>query len=182
MKKATPGETHIGNGGKNYGMLEFLIKSKSIYGELSMRLVASKGARDDLVVFTMLSWSIWLDRNKFIFEGKQSSPNDSITRAGALLGDYLLYNGLKGSKVRASNSVVSSWSPPTDRFVKVNVDVSVKTYIGFIGINIVIRDGNGCKNVGGLWFPKLGDRVGCNQRCASSPIPVSACPKSFYYH
>ena len=37
MKKAAPGETHIGIGGKIYGMLEFLIKSKSIYGELSMR-------------------------------------------------------------------------------------------------------------------------------------------------
>ncbi|GMN33673.1 hypothetical protein TIFTF001_004279 [Ficus carica] len=89
------------------------------------KLVASKGTRDDLKVFAMLSWS-----------------------------DYLLCNGLEGSKVRVANSVVSRWSPPTSTFVKANVDASVKTCIGFIEIGIVIRYGNeGAKMLEVCGFP-----------------------------
>ncbi|GMN57788.1 hypothetical protein TIFTF001_026881 [Ficus carica] len=63
-------------------------------------------------------------------------------------------NGLEGSKVRVANSVVSRWSHPTGSFVKANVDASVKTGIGFIGISIVIRDGNeGAKMLEVCGFP-----------------------------
>lgn len=50
--------------------------------------VASNCTKDDLEVFCMVLWSIWLDRNSRVFEGMITKPEDVVTRAGRLLGDY----------------------------------------------------------------------------------------------
>lgn len=51
--------------------------------------------RDELETFAMVSWSIWLSRNQFIFEGKASSAKGIVSQTGNLGGQYLLSEKMK---------------------------------------------------------------------------------------
>ena len=71
--------------------------------------VATYASRDDFVAFCMLLWSIWGDRNRKIFEGKCDELKVVIERAGRLLGDFFMCNGLDGVAKRKQEVPQHKW-------------------------------------------------------------------------
>ena len=63
-----------------------------------------------------------------------------MVRAGRLLGDFLVCNGL--DEIAKPKQVVSKhkWKAPEHGCVKLNVDIAIDDAIGFIGIGVVVRD------------------------------------------
>lgn len=52
--------------------------------------IVDNGRGDEVAIFCMLLWSIWFDRNRWVFEGKCDSPEEVFSRASRLLGHFYL--------------------------------------------------------------------------------------------
>ncbi|GMN73854.1 hypothetical protein TIFTF001_053750 [Ficus carica] len=111
----------------------------------------------------MVVWSIWLDKNRLVFENKAEGAKEVVARAGRILGDYLVCNGLDEMKCNRAKPNTVKWCPPTRGYVKINVDAAVNNDMEFIGIGVVARNEDGtvlaaaARRMFGRFSPHLGE-------------------------
>lgn len=101
--------------------------------------VSMVGKDDDLGNFSMISWSIWLNRNDFIFDGRLLAHLEVISRASYLYSQFV--NCIPWVALRSSPHVQhSGWITHPSGFLKVNADASVIQGFPRVGIGVVARD------------------------------------------
>ncbi|GMN71652.1 hypothetical protein TIFTF001_055172, partial [Ficus carica] len=91
----------------------------------------------------MLVWSIWLDRNSFIFEVKLTNPKEAVSHDRRILGDYEAAWRLDSVPSTTKPTPKTPSKPPDLGQVKINVDASAHISRSFIGFGLVARDANG---------------------------------------
>lgn len=101
-----------------------------------------KGHGDDMGSFSMISWSIWLNRNAFLYEAKFLSSFEVISRACSLWAQFLQCQPVAALK---NNSICSpsQWLVPPSGRVKINVDAVVSQGGLRVGLGVVARDDQG---------------------------------------
>jgi len=68
-------------------------------------------------------WSIWQDRNRFIFDQKPLIPKQTLFRSEALQRNFETWNKI-ATKKTASESHTNRWQPPKPGVLKLNIDAS----------------------------------------------------------
>ncbi|GMN38711.1 hypothetical protein TIFTF001_007940 [Ficus carica] len=81
------------------------------------------------------------DRNKRVFEGRWDSARGVIERAGRLLGDYLMCNGIDGMVSPKKNVPKINWRAPAHGCIKLNVYVAIDDALGFVGECLAVKEG-----------------------------------------
>ncbi|KAK6153394.1 hypothetical protein DH2020_013033 [Rehmannia glutinosa] len=103
-------------------------------------LMKQTGDPEGHEVFAMLLWSVWKARNEVYFENKVRNLHQFIEFA------VNRYNEHKQSLLPNSTIIAQrmdeKWKPPTDGFIKINSDASVRDGVG-TGIGVVMRDSRG---------------------------------------
>jgi hypothetical protein len=102
---------------------------------------------DDLLSLTVTVFhSIWLRRNKLIFEEQFSSPMMVFKEASKFFEDFRMFNLreplLRVLAVEGSNGG-KLWKFPEAGFMKVNWDASLNLKAGVVGLGYVIRNEDG---------------------------------------
>lgn len=119
---------------------------------------------EELASFGALVWAVWFCRNQRVFEG-DAGLNAVATAAGfsKLKVDYGMYkNKVCGLSSSPRLVIVSSWQPPPQSYVKVNVDAHVMHGNG-VSMGMIIRDEHGSikaagvKRIASNWAPELAE-------------------------
>ncbi|XP_073288522.1 uncharacterized protein [Primulina huaijiensis] len=103
--------------------------------------ITLNGTRDDLGSVAMVSWSIWLDRNQLVHQGKALPPKD-VVRASSPWEQFLACQPMVSPKTSLP-SIHTSWCSRSSGIVKINVDVVVSRGIQPVGIGVVARNEQG---------------------------------------
>ncbi|KAK5785322.1 hypothetical protein PVK06_039894 [Gossypium arboreum] len=93
-----------------------------------------------LTLFSIVTWSIWKNRNDFIFKSASRSSHDLI--ASALAWTKSCGLGTKISYLAYSSKIEQRWQRPELGWVKINVDGSVPINNSKAGIGGAVRDSN----------------------------------------
>ncbi|XP_015381605.1 uncharacterized protein LOC107174895 [Citrus sinensis] len=106
--------------------------------------LTKKISKIDFELMTIICWTIWKARNKYLFEAKKSDPHMLVITAGALMEAYQKVKGPEG-KCRATKeeSKTRGWQPPQQNCFKVNVDATISNDKQLSGLGVVIRDSTG---------------------------------------
>ncbi|XP_073284608.1 uncharacterized protein [Primulina huaijiensis] len=90
----------------------------------------------------MISWSIWLARNQWVFEGRSMHGREVVSRAGNIWAQFLT-----SKPVRISNTInephLIHWNAPPVGSIKINVDAAVFDDSDFFGVGVIVRDDKG---------------------------------------
>lgn len=61
----------------------------------------------------MILWSLWVDKDLAVFEGRKEGAVAVCSRAGRLLADFVSFNGLDGGPERRVSGFASvTWLAP----------------------------------------------------------------------
>ncbi|XP_073142474.1 uncharacterized protein [Henckelia pumila] len=93
--------------------------------------VCSFGVRNDLALFAMVSWSLWLDRNQFVFENKFRKAEEVVSRACSL---WEQYDSTLKDRIVIPSTQSPIWQKPILDFAKINVDAAVSETLPGIGV------------------------------------------------
>ncbi|XP_075510983.1 uncharacterized protein LOC142546901 isoform X2 [Primulina tabacum] len=118
--------------------------AKYVWSESAMWLILArfKGRSFmDLGSVAMVSWSIWLDRNQLVHQGKALPPKD-VVRASSPWEQFLACQPMVSPKTSLP-SMHTSWCSRSSGIVKINVDVAVSRGIQPVGIGVVARNEQG---------------------------------------
>ncbi|XP_042939343.1 uncharacterized protein LOC122274364 [Carya illinoinensis] len=99
--------------------------------------------RELLDLFSVIARSIWLRRNKLLFEGSFLHPNILLRQASQSLEEFKIAQASKKVKTQVASIHPSRWTPPPSNWVKINWDAAVNVDQGRIGIGLVARDHEG---------------------------------------
>ncbi|CAI9760756.1 unnamed protein product [Fraxinus pennsylvanica] len=94
------------------------------------------GGKEALSLFFTLASSIWLSRNKKLYEDESLNMSSTIEHAISMLH---LFDGVKTQSSSALNSFCAWKAPPTN-FLKLNVDGATFCHLHKAGISVVLRD------------------------------------------
>ncbi|XP_039173849.1 uncharacterized protein LOC120296210 [Eucalyptus grandis] len=75
----------------------------------------------DLITVTL--WSIWKDRNQFIYGHRPLHPQQTILKAEALHESFSTWNNKKKGD-QHSDTIPQRWKPPSPESLKINIDAS----------------------------------------------------------
>ncbi|XP_042942755.1 uncharacterized protein LOC122276934 [Carya illinoinensis] len=112
------------------------------FKELYERLIL-QCERDLLDMFSVIARSIWLRRNKLLFEGSFLHPNILLRQATQSLEEFKTAQASKMVKSQLASIHPSRWTPPPSSWVKINWDAAVNVDQGRVGIGLVARDHEG---------------------------------------
>jgi hypothetical protein len=76
-------------------------------------------------------WSLWLQRNKFIFQ--QVAPSPNLQHSVEMLVKEFTYSGLNCEQPKNFVVKIVKWDKPPDRWFKLNTDGSVAGNLGPAG-------------------------------------------------
>lgn len=87
----------------------------------------------------MICWSLWYNRNLIVWEHKFKSPQQVYSLSMRYLQEWraAAFNRM------AAMFLVRPGNVLTQGCIKLNVNASVGSSLGFIGIGVVVRDENG---------------------------------------
>ncbi|XP_039165677.1 uncharacterized protein LOC120291932 [Eucalyptus grandis] len=68
-------------------------------------------------------WSVWKERNQFIFSHQNPRPHSTIARAEAITASYRAINGQSKSE-KETEHLFEIWNPPPPGKIRINVDAS----------------------------------------------------------
>ncbi|GMN38536.1 hypothetical protein TIFTF001_007770 [Ficus carica] len=132
--------------------------------------VANVGSVEDLEVFLMLVWSLWTDRNDFVFNKRSLKVSGVFERAGRVLVDCQNYGQVNSvGPPQQERLHKQPWSPPRHGVHKINTDANVRKMHGFIGIGVIIRDVDGMviaalsKKIMGFFSPLVADSLAARE-------------------
>ncbi|GMN55522.1 hypothetical protein TIFTF001_024642 [Ficus carica] len=114
---------------------------------------------EDTGVSTRENYKIFSCIEKLIWD----SARGVIERAGRLLGDYLMCNGIDGVVSPKQNVPKINWRALTQGCIKLNVDVTIDDALGFVGIAVMAWDEKGSVlgavslRMSGLFSPHVGE-------------------------
>jgi hypothetical protein len=106
-------------------------------------------SKENLELLIGVARGIWFRRNKFVFEGTFTHPDEVYTVAVRFIREYkeskqldqsVLMQPVKGS---SNSSDTITWSPPSNGFIKLNWDAAINKIKGWIGLSIIARDNLG---------------------------------------
>uniref|UniRef100_A0A2N9GNT5 RNase H type-1 domain-containing protein n=1 Tax=Fagus sylvatica TaxID=28930 RepID=A0A2N9GNT5_FAGSY len=97
-------------------------------------------------------WSLWLQRNKFIFQ--QVAPSSHLRHSVEMLVEEFTYSGLNCDQTKTFVVKIVKWDKPPDRWFKLNTDGFVVGIPGHAGCGGLIRDWNG------EWFKGFSRKIG----------------------
>ncbi|KAL6961204.1 hypothetical protein U1Q18_052490 [Sarracenia purpurea var. burkii] len=94
--------------------------------------------------FAIIAWTIWNERNSFVFTGKSTLVESAITRAKDLQMQYLEANTKEAAKEDdAIDELNVMWRPLDQGIYKINVDGACEGEKMRVGLGVVIRDWKG---------------------------------------
>lgn len=97
----------------------------------------------DLVLFVVLVRSIWLRRNKLIFDG---SFQDSVVLYTNVVTEVATHRAAMETTTTQLGKLQSQppqWEAPPPNWVKANWDIAINSSNQHVGIGVVIRDDKG---------------------------------------
>ncbi|XP_042974763.1 uncharacterized protein LOC122306401 [Carya illinoinensis] len=119
--------------GRNFG--DFT----TLWSELQSKLEEGK-----LHIVAEVLYGLWRRRNAMVFEGKFKGPcvliQQAVRDAEAVT---LAHEKPRENRTRPVETVRTVWKPPSQDYLKVNVDAAVDSKRGKVGIGIVVRDFRG---------------------------------------
>lgn len=138
------------------------LKVRSI-GDLFYWIVNNENSQV-LELFILICWSLWMQRNQFIFQQVNQTPDDILARATRTL---TIYRDNPHNPIPIISHQPGSvwWHPPPLGTLKVNVDAAVFESNTRFGIGIVRRDNNGhilfaeCRLLEGRFSPFLAETI-----------------------
>jgi len=95
-------------------------------------------SKENLELLIGVARGIWFRRNKFVFEGTFTHPDEVYTVAVRFIREYkeskqldqsVLMQPVKGS---SNSSDTITWSPPSNGFIKLNWDAAINKIKGWI--------------------------------------------------
>ncbi|XP_075658874.1 uncharacterized protein LOC142628714 [Castanea sativa] len=104
----------------------------------------------DWVVFAVIAWSLWNNRNNVVHGGLCKGQEVLIKAVGEYVEEI---KQVMHPWVRMPPPIAGSWSPPKKGWYKINTDGAVFSEVGCSGIRVVIRNDRGllmgsmCKRV-----------------------------------
>ena len=84
-----------------------------------------------------IAWSAWFNRNKTRLGEARQNPQEILRRAHSILHDFQLAH-LRPTQLK--EAMDGCWVPPVFPWYKVNLDATVFSQLGMIGIGMIIRD------------------------------------------
>lgn len=96
--------------------------------------VADNGSAEYIEMFCWICWSIWLDRNLFLFENIITGASDTIERVGRLLADYDTCSFIDQVRTFHICRFRTNCTPTLGDEIKINVDAPVRKDRGFVGV------------------------------------------------
>ena len=103
-------------------------------------VMVAKCDRETIEKIVMISWKLWMHRNKVRNGGARKNEKALIDSALAYLKDYHSCVAVTTRKAEKKQAV---WTPPPTNLYKINDDGAVFTALGAAGAGVFIRDGNG---------------------------------------
>ncbi|XP_042969031.1 uncharacterized protein LOC122301707 [Carya illinoinensis] len=94
-------------------------------------------------MFSVIARSIWLRRNKLLFEGSFLHPNLVLKQASQSLQEFKTVQIGKVHATQVASIHPSVWIPPPTNCVKINWDAAVSVPQDRVGIGLVARDHEG---------------------------------------
>ena len=171
------------------GLLRSSLPSSSVIQWLSSMISMFESKKNVLFflsTFAFVGWSVWVSRNKFVYENVPVSPVSTLKASVQAQAEFLSLLETSCLESRSSTAVSSlQWIPPLVNKVKFNCDGAFKNgsaAIGVIGRDHVgqLVDGLGCsvKDVSALQVELIEIREACQtikSQQLSSAIIESDC-------
>ncbi|XP_042958109.1 uncharacterized protein LOC122293655 [Carya illinoinensis] len=111
----------------------------SLWSELQSKL-----EEGELHIVAEVFYGLWRRRNAMVFEGKFKGPcvliQQAVRDAEAVTSAH---EKQREDQTRPVETVRTVWKPPSQDFLKVNVDAAVDSKRGKVGIGVVVRDFRG---------------------------------------
>lgn len=130
--------------------------------------VFEQGTKEQCVEISMLCWSIWNRRNKWVWD----HANGSVFRVRNTYS-HLLREWME-AQVKEENRKIRGevgdrvWTPPLVRWLKINID-AVVFLDGTIGVGAVVMDDRGCfidarcLKITCAWKPREAETIGLKE-------------------
>ncbi|KAF5447767.1 hypothetical protein F2P56_033291 [Juglans regia] len=98
--------------------------------------------KESIELTSFVMYHLWARRNAFIFQNQFSQPVTVTTRAQSELSLFREFNTANRSRAEGSttSSLLGTWKPPNQPFVKVNFDAAFIEGNDRMGMGIIIRD------------------------------------------
>ncbi|KAM6541168.1 hypothetical protein CsatB_005615 [Cannabis sativa] len=106
----------------------------------------SRGRQEEMEEAAVVSWSIWLARNDFVWQQKSRTAANVVASARTLLDQYKFAQKRKGlslSPLIDGDCMLERWPAPAINKIKVNVDGALFEREGRFGFDCVTRDSSG---------------------------------------
>lgn len=119
----------------NFSAGDFL----TLFGMLSKRFDV-----EEMEIIAVVVQRIWFQRNRYIFEGKMTSPSCLIKGAKETVEEYHQFQALVPQLAQnnlQTGSIV--WCAPSDGVIKLNWDIAMNKRLRMVGVGIVARDSGG---------------------------------------
>ncbi|KAK2437899.1 hypothetical protein QL285_022734 [Trifolium repens] len=108
--------------------------------------MATNTSKDCMQIIITITYSIWLARNKKIFQNRDIPANEMVGKAIKALQEYQrnrTTDQITSTGIRPSlDCNNTSWSPPPRSNLKLNVDAHLSSD-GRLGLGLVLRDEDG---------------------------------------
>jgi hypothetical protein len=91
----------------------------------------------------MLLWSLWKWRNTKLWEGKLEDFKQVMARASEVLNSWLFARNSQSVPVRTDLEQLYSLVPPSNGYVKCNIDAAIFKSKQHVGVGACLRDGTG---------------------------------------
>ncbi|KAH1108630.1 hypothetical protein J1N35_012398 [Gossypium stocksii] len=103
--------------------------------------IGSSGA-ESRVIFAILCWMLWKNRNKYVFQQVIGKVED-IVKSAEYFAINVCETNLKGCRTRGPQVVQTRWCPPSHGWLKVHTNGAARRNGDYSAAKSVLRDSSG---------------------------------------